>query len=94
MILKFILKLYVNRHLFEQIKNGPNIDHGICFTSPTALVTSDPKLKGKNIDDSSRYIAARLSSRQGNDIVLMPYNPGFDFPPAFNKKMKTKRINY
>ncbi|KAI3713734.1 hypothetical protein L1987_72320 [Smallanthus sonchifolius] len=62
-------------YLFEQIKNGSKRDHGICFVSPTA---SSPqcKTKSKNIDDSSRSIAERLSKRKDNDIILIPYNPG------------------
>ncbi|KAI3774530.1 hypothetical protein L1987_49088 [Smallanthus sonchifolius] len=62
-------------YLFEQIKNGSKRDHGICFVSPTA---SSPqcKTKSKNIDDSSRRIAERLSKRKDNDIILIPYNPG------------------
>ncbi|KAI3821489.1 hypothetical protein L1987_09057 [Smallanthus sonchifolius] len=62
-------------YLFEQIKNGSKRYHGICFVSPTA---SSPQLKtkSKNIDDSSRSIAERLSKRKDNDIILIPYNPG------------------
>jgi hypothetical protein len=71
----------MSRYLYEQIKNGPKRDHGICFMSPTATMQSERKARAKNIDDSSRSIADRLSSRNDNDIILLPYNPGFDFPP-------------
>ncbi|KAI3754512.1 hypothetical protein L1987_54296 [Smallanthus sonchifolius] len=62
-------------YLFEQIKNGSKKDHGICFVSPTAS-SPQRKTKSKNIDDSSRSIAERLSKRKDNDIILIPYNPG------------------
>ncbi|KAI3687111.1 hypothetical protein L1987_80802 [Smallanthus sonchifolius] len=63
-------------YLFEQIKNGSKRDHGICFVSPTASSPRERKTKSKNIDDSSRSIAERLSKRKDNDIILIPYNPG------------------
>ncbi|KAI3763261.1 hypothetical protein L1987_53715 [Smallanthus sonchifolius] len=62
-------------YLFEQIKNGSKRDHGICFVSPTAS-SPQRKTKSKNIDDSSRSTAERLSKRKDNDIILIPYNPG------------------
>jgi len=71
--------LYVNRYLFEQIKNGPKHDHGICFVSSSATLPSDRKAKSKQIDDVSRVVADRLSKRNANDIILVPFNPEFDF---------------
>ncbi|MFS8017881.1 hypothetical protein Hanom_Chr15g01385641 [Helianthus anomalus] len=29
--------------LYEQIKNGPKLDHGICFVSPSAISPSERK---------------------------------------------------
>lgn len=72
--------MYVNRYLFEQIKNGSKSDHGICFVSPTGTSPSECKAKSKNIDDISRFVADRLSKRKDNDIIILPYNPRFDFP--------------
>ncbi|KAK9056802.1 hypothetical protein SSX86_024165 [Deinandra increscens subsp. villosa] len=63
-------------YLYEQIKNGSNKDHGICFVTPTATMNHDKKGKARNVDDSSRLVADRLGSRKNNDIVLVPYNPG------------------
>ncbi|KAK9057103.1 hypothetical protein SSX86_024470 [Deinandra increscens subsp. villosa] len=63
-------------YLYEQIKNGSKIDHGICFVTPTATMNHDKKGKARNVDDSSRLVADRLGSRKNNDIVLVPYNPG------------------
>ncbi|KAK9076249.1 hypothetical protein SSX86_004582 [Deinandra increscens subsp. villosa] len=63
-------------YLYEQIKNGPKRDHGICFMTPTATMQSERKAKSKNVNDSSRSIAYRLSTRKDNDIILLPYNPG------------------
>ncbi|KAK9076248.1 hypothetical protein SSX86_004581 [Deinandra increscens subsp. villosa] len=63
-------------YLYEQIKNGPKRDHGICFMTPTATMQSDRKAKSKNVDDSSRSVADRLSTRKDNDIILLPYNSG------------------
>ncbi|KAJ0576486.1 putative Ulp1 protease family catalytic domain, papain-like cysteine peptidase superfamily [Helianthus annuus] len=62
--------------LYEQIKNGPKHDHGICFVSPSAMSPSERKSKPKHIDDASRMVADRLSTRKDNDIILVPYNPG------------------
>ncbi|KAJ0677830.1 putative Ulp1 protease family catalytic domain, papain-like cysteine peptidase superfamily [Helianthus annuus] len=62
--------------LYEQIKNGPKHDHGICFMSPSAISPSERKSKPKHIDDASRMVANRLSTRKDNDIILVPYNPG------------------
>ncbi|KAK9073437.1 hypothetical protein SSX86_007761 [Deinandra increscens subsp. villosa] len=63
-------------YLYEQIKNGPKEDHGICFMSPTATMQHERKAKAKNVDDSSKLIAERLSTRNDNHIILLPYNPG------------------
>ncbi|KAM0004061.1 putative papain-like cysteine peptidase superfamily [Helianthus debilis subsp. tardiflorus] len=62
--------------LYEQIKNGPKLDHGICFVSPSAISPSEHKSKRKHIDDASRVVADRLSTRKDNDIIILPYNPG------------------
>ncbi|KAI3775412.1 hypothetical protein L1987_49988 [Smallanthus sonchifolius] len=71
-------------YLFEQIKNGSKRDHGFCFVSPTASSPRERKAKSKNIDDSSRSVAERLSKRNDNDIILIPYNPGFDYQNHLN----------
>ncbi|CAI9304395.1 unnamed protein product [Lactuca saligna] len=63
-------------YLFEQIKNGPKSDHGICFVSPTAISPRARKDKLKNIADASKSVADRLSTRKDNDLILLPYNPG------------------
>ncbi|KAE8692580.1 hypothetical protein F3Y22_tig00110831pilonHSYRG00032 [Hibiscus syriacus] len=63
-------------YLFEEIKNGPKRDHGICFMTPSAISPSGRKAKFKNNNEAIRNIADRLSLRKGNDIVLVPYNPG------------------
>ncbi|KAK9050807.1 hypothetical protein SSX86_030223 [Deinandra increscens subsp. villosa] len=63
-------------YLYEQIKNGGKVDHGICFITPTATMQFNKKGMIKNVDDSSRLVADRLKGRKGNDIVLLPYNPG------------------
>ncbi|KAE8696020.1 hypothetical protein F3Y22_tig00110678pilonHSYRG00462 [Hibiscus syriacus] len=62
-------------YLFEEIKNGPKIDHGICFMSPSVISPSGRKAKFKNSDETIRSVADRLSLRKDNDIVLVPYNP-------------------
>ncbi|KAJ0771836.1 putative Ulp1 protease family catalytic domain, papain-like cysteine peptidase superfamily [Helianthus annuus] len=62
--------------LYEQIKNGPKLDHGICFVIPTAISPSERKSKRKHIDDTSRVVADRLSTRKDNDIIILPYNSG------------------
>ncbi|MFS7943149.1 hypothetical protein Hanom_Chr06g00496911 [Helianthus anomalus] len=66
--------------LYEQIKNGPKLDHGICFVSPDAISPRERKSKRKHNDDASRVVADRLSTRKDNDILILPYNPGYDFP--------------
>ncbi|KAE8683135.1 hypothetical protein F3Y22_tig00111213pilonHSYRG00118 [Hibiscus syriacus] len=63
-------------YLFEEIKNGPKIYHGICFMSPSAISPSGRKEKFKNSDEAIRSVADQLSLRKDNDIVLVPYNPG------------------
>ncbi|KAK9056189.1 hypothetical protein SSX86_027278 [Deinandra increscens subsp. villosa] len=63
-------------YLYEQIKNMPKRDHGICFMTPSATMQHERKAKAKNVDDSSRLVADRLSTRKDNDIILLPYNPG------------------
>ncbi|KAE8661113.1 hypothetical protein F3Y22_tig00116939pilonHSYRG00277 [Hibiscus syriacus] len=64
-------------YLFEEIKNEPKRDHGICFVSPSAISPSGRKAKFKNSDEAIRSVADRLSLRKDNDIVLVPYNPEF-----------------
>ncbi|KAK9057621.1 hypothetical protein SSX86_022457 [Deinandra increscens subsp. villosa] len=63
-------------YLYEQIKNGSKGDHGICFMTPTATMQHERKAKARNVDDSSRLVAERLSKRNDNHIILLPYNPG------------------
>ncbi|KAK9071564.1 hypothetical protein SSX86_007992 [Deinandra increscens subsp. villosa] len=63
-------------YLYEQIKNGSKGDHGICFMTPTATMQHERKAKARNVDDSSRLVAERLSKRNGKHIILLPYNPG------------------
>ncbi|KAE8672344.1 hypothetical protein F3Y22_tig00111843pilonHSYRG00019 [Hibiscus syriacus] len=63
-------------YLFEEIKNGPKRDHGICFMSPSAISPSGRKAKFKNSDEAIQSVADRLSLRKDNDIILVPYNPG------------------
>ncbi|KAK9058724.1 hypothetical protein SSX86_023566 [Deinandra increscens subsp. villosa] len=63
-------------YLYEQIKNGSKGDHGICFMTPTATMQHERKAKARNVDDSSRLVAERLSKRNENHIILLPYNPG------------------
>ncbi|KAK9075605.1 hypothetical protein SSX86_003931 [Deinandra increscens subsp. villosa] len=55
-------------YLYEQIKNGGKVDHGICFITPTATMQFNKKGMIKNVDDSSRLVADRLKGRKGNDI--------------------------
>nr|KAJ0228130.1 hypothetical protein LSAT_V11C100049440 [Lactuca sativa] len=63
--------------LFNKMKYGPpERDHGIFFVNPSLISPSTRKGKSKNIDDTSRGLADWLSSRKGNDIIFMPYNPG------------------
>ncbi|CAI9290686.1 unnamed protein product [Lactuca saligna] len=63
--------------LFNKMKYSlPERDHGIRFVNPTLIFLSMRKGKSKNIDDASRGLADRLSSRKGNDIIFMPYNLG------------------
>ncbi|KAK9062731.1 hypothetical protein SSX86_019920 [Deinandra increscens subsp. villosa] len=63
-------------YLYEQIKNGSNKDHGICFVTPTATMNHDKKGKARNVDDSSRLVADRLGSRKNNEIVLTTLGAG------------------
>ncbi|PWA83083.1 ulp1 protease family, C-terminal catalytic domain-containing protein [Artemisia annua] len=65
-----------NRYLYEQIKNGSQRDHGVCFMTPTAIMHHERKARAKNIEEASRVIAKRLSTRKQNDLILLPYNPG------------------
>ncbi|PWA44104.1 ulp1 protease family, C-terminal catalytic domain-containing protein [Artemisia annua] len=60
-------------YLYEQIKNGSQKDHGVFFMTPTATMH---KARAKNIEEASRVIAKRLSTRKQNDLILLPYNPG------------------
>ena len=39
---------------------------------------SGRKAKFKNGDEAPRSIANRMSNRNENDFILVPYNPGFD----------------
>ncbi|CAH1427965.1 unnamed protein product [Lactuca virosa] len=69
------LWLYVNNILFNKIKYGPpERDHGICCVNPIVFSPSNHKGKSKNIDDASRSVADQLSTRNGNDIILLSYN--------------------
>ncbi|XP_076916954.1 uncharacterized protein LOC143576826 [Bidens hawaiensis] len=63
-------------YLYEQIKNGPIPARGICFVIATATMKDDCKSRSKHIDDSSKIIAERLTKRNNNDIIIVPYNPG------------------
>ncbi|PWA39178.1 ulp1 protease family, C-terminal catalytic domain-containing protein [Artemisia annua] len=63
-------------YLYEQIKNGSQRDHGVCFMTPTATMHHERKARAKNIEEASRVIARRLSTRKQNDLILLPYNPG------------------
>lgn len=76
--------LIVNRYLYEQIKNGSQRDHGVCFMTPTATMHHERKARAKNIEEASRVIAKRLSTRKQNDLILLPYNPGLDFRQHLN----------
>jgi len=76
--------LIVNRYLYEQIKNGSLRDHGVCFMTPTAIMHHERKARAKNIEDASRLIARRLSTRKQKDLILLPYNPGLDFRQHLN----------
>lgn len=80
--------LIVNRYLYEQIRNGAQVDHGICFMLPSAIMSSEHKVKAKNIEDASRYICQRLCTRDQRDLVLVPYNPGLDFRSHLNYLIK------
>ncbi|MFS7998053.1 putative Ulp1 protease family catalytic domain, papain-like cysteine peptidase superfamily [Helianthus anomalus] len=69
--------------LYEQIKKEQIHDRGICFMNPSVILRADqrkpkpkPKPKPKHIEDASRAVADRLYKRKGNDIILLPYNPG------------------
>ncbi|KAJ0699481.1 hypothetical protein HanOQP8_Chr10g0356321 [Helianthus annuus] len=67
--------------LYEQIKKEQIHDRGICFMNPSAISRVDQrKPKPKLIEDVSRAVADRLYKRKGNYIILLPYNPWFDFP--------------
>ncbi|KAF5782570.1 putative papain-like cysteine peptidase superfamily [Helianthus annuus] len=61
--------------LYEQIKKEQIHDCGICFMNPSAISRADQR-KPKHIEDASRAVADRLYKRNGNDIILLPYNPG------------------
>ncbi|KAJ0524900.1 putative papain-like cysteine peptidase superfamily [Helianthus annuus] len=65
--------------LYEQIKKEQIHDRGICFMNPSVILRAGQR-KPKHIEDASRAVADRLYKRKGNDIILLPYNPGFDFP--------------
>jgi hypothetical protein len=80
--------LIVNRYLYEQIRNGSQIDHGICFMTPSAIMSAEVKAKAKNIEDASRSIFQRLCTRDQRDLVLVPYNPGLDFRSHLNYLIK------
>ncbi|KAF5820157.1 putative Ulp1 protease family catalytic domain, papain-like cysteine peptidase superfamily [Helianthus annuus] len=63
--------------LYEQIKKEKIHDRGICFMNPSVISRADQrKPKPKCIEDASRAVADRLYERKGNDIILLPYNPG------------------
>jgi hypothetical protein len=79
------VNLYVYRFLYEQIKSGSKPDHGLCFMSPTGIMHHERKQRNQNIEDASRLISRRLSSRKEKDhIIILPYNPGFDFRHPLN----------
>nr|KAJ0205260.1 hypothetical protein LSAT_V11C500251860 [Lactuca sativa] len=62
--------------LYTKSKYGlPERDHVIFFVNPTVISPSTCKGKSKNIYDASRGVADQLSTRKGNDIILLPYNP-------------------
>ncbi|PWA91380.1 ulp1 protease family, C-terminal catalytic domain-containing protein [Artemisia annua] len=63
-------------YLYEQIKNGSQRDHGVCFMTPTAIMHHERKERAKNIEEASRVIAKRLPTWKQNDLILLPYNPG------------------
>ena len=67
------------RFLYEEIKNGSRKDHGLCFVNPTTTSPAGRQSKFKNTEDAPREIADAMLNRKGNDIVLIPYNPRFDF---------------
>nr|KAJ0211272.1 hypothetical protein LSAT_V11C400193190 [Lactuca sativa] len=84
--------------LFNKMKYGPpERHHGICFVNPTLISPSMRKGKSKNIDDASRGLAYRLSSRKGNDIIFLPYNPGamvlYATQSGSNKRVKLNWVN-
>jgi hypothetical protein len=71
--------MYVNiRWLYEEINSGRKRNHGFCFVNPASISPSTKKAKSKNVDDAARHIAQRLKDRSTNDIVIVPYNPGFE----------------
>ncbi|XP_021977827.1 uncharacterized protein LOC110873199 isoform X6 [Helianthus annuus] len=61
--------------MYEQIKKEQIHDCGICFMNPSAISRADQR-KPKHIEDASRAVVDRLYKRKGNDIILLPYNPG------------------
>ncbi|CAI9270010.1 unnamed protein product [Lactuca saligna] len=62
--------------LFNKMKYAPQErDHGICFVNPTLISPRTGKGKSKNIDNASRGLADRLSSRKSNDIIFIPTIP-------------------
>ena len=67
------------RFLYEEIKNGSRKDHGFCFVNPTSISPAGHSSKFVNGDEAPREIADAMLNRKGNDIVLIPYNPRFDF---------------
>lgn len=58
--------------------------------TPTATMHHERKARAKNIEEASRVIAKRLSTRKQNDLILLPYNPGLDFRQHFKLINKNK----
>ncbi|CAI9282092.1 unnamed protein product [Lactuca saligna] len=72
-----VIVSYMMKVLFNKMKYGPpKRDHRICFVNLAVISPSMHKGKSKNIDNASRGLADRLSSKKGNDIIFMPYNLG------------------
>jgi len=68
--------MLINRHLYEKTKNGTEKDHGFCFVGSAGISSVGQKSKGVHLEQASRIIAERMSNRQTNNFIVMPYNPG------------------
>ena len=80
------------RFLYEETKNGSRHDHGFCFVNTTAVSGAGRLSKFTNGEEAPTSIANRMLQRNGNDIIIIPYNPRFDilFDISFDTKFDIK----